>query len=38
MSRERGPHAMGMRSAAIAAGRRPWFRLNDDDGAEAGDG
>jgi hypothetical protein len=34
MSREQGPR-MGMRPAAIAAGRRQWFSLNDDDGAEA---
>jgi hypothetical protein len=35
MSREQGPHAMGMRPAAIAAGRRQWLSLNDDDGTEA---
>jgi hypothetical protein len=26
MSREQGPHFMGMRPAAIAAGRRQWLR------------
>ena len=35
MSREQGPHAMGVRPAAISAGRRQWLSLNDDDGAEA---
>jgi hypothetical protein len=34
----RPPHAMGMRPAAIAAGRRQWRRLNVDDRAEARDG
>jgi hypothetical protein len=37
MSREQGPHAMGMRPAAIAAGRRQWLRLSDDYRVEAGD-
>ena len=35
MSREQGPRAAGMRPAAIAAGRRQWLSLTDDDGAEA---
>ncbi len=35
MSRKQGPRAAGMRPAAIAAGRRQWRRLNDDDRAEA---
>ena len=38
MSREQGPHAMGMRPVATAAGRRQWLSLIDDDGAEAADG
>ena len=35
MSREQGPHKMGMRPAAIAAGRRQWLPLSLDDGTEA---
>ncbi len=35
MSREQGPHAMGMRPAAIAAGRRQKLSLLRDSGAEA---
>ena len=35
MSREQGPHAVRMRPAAIAAGRRQQFGLNCNDGAEA---
>ena len=38
MSREQGPRNTGMRPAAIAAGRRQWLSLNDDDRAEAEDG
>ena len=34
MSREQGPHKMGMRPAAIAAGRRQRLPLKFDDGAE----
>jgi len=35
MSREQGPHVMGMRPAAIAAGRRQRLGLNHNDGTEA---
>jgi len=35
MSREQGPRKTGMRPAAIAAGRRPWFGLSDEYGSEA---
>ena len=35
MSREQGPHCMGMRPAAIAAGRRQWLPVMHDGGAEA---
>jgi len=35
MSREQGHHAMRMRPAAIAAGRRQWLSLNDDGRVEA---
>ena len=35
MSREQGPRAAGMRPAAIAAGRRQWLSLNQDNGTEA---
>ena len=35
MSREQGPHAMGMRPTAIASGRRQWLRSNCDNGTEA---
>jgi hypothetical protein len=35
MSREQGAHFMGMRPAAIAAGRRQWLGLNHDNGTEA---
>jgi len=38
MSREQGLRAAGMRPAVIAAGRRQWLRLHDDDRAEAADG
>ena len=36
MSREQGPHYMGMRPAAIAATRRQWLRLNQGHITEAG--
>jgi hypothetical protein len=35
MSREQGPRYMGMRPAAIAAGRRQRLGLNHKDGTEA---
>jgi len=35
MSREQGPHAMGMRPTAIAAGRRQWLGLRLNAGTEA---
>jgi len=35
MSRKQGPHAMGMRPAAIAAGRRQWLTMSDDKVTEA---
>ncbi len=35
MSREQGPHFMGMRPAAIAARRRQWLPAIQDTGAEA---
>jgi len=35
MSREQGPHAVRMRPAAIAAGRRQWLGLNHNDRTEA---
>ena len=35
MSREQGPHAMGMRPAAIAAGRRQCLGSNCCNGSEA---
>ncbi len=35
MSREQGPRVVGMRPAAIAAGRRQWLRSNRDDAPEA---
>ena len=35
MSREQGPHPVGMRPTAIAAGRRQCLRPNHDNGTEA---
>ena len=35
MSREQGPHFVGMRPAAIAAGRRQWLGLNHNGDTEA---
>jgi hypothetical protein len=35
MSREQGPHIIGMRPAAIAAGCRQCLGSNNDDGMEA---
>jgi hypothetical protein len=35
MSREQGPRYAGMRPTAIAAGRRQWLGMNQDNGAEA---
>ena len=35
MSREQGPHTVGMRPTAIAAGRRQWLPGIYDTGAEA---
>ena len=36
MSREQGPHFMGMRSTANAAARRQWLRSNGSSLTEAG--
>ena len=36
MSREQGPHFVGMRPAANAAARRQWLRSFDNTGSEAG--
>ncbi len=35
MSREQGPHLVGMRPSAIAAGRRQWLPMSDGKGTEA---
>ncbi len=35
MSREQGPHKVGMRPTAIAAGRRQWLAEIHDTGTEA---
>jgi hypothetical protein len=35
MSREQGPRYAGMRSTAIASGRRQWLRSNYGNGTEA---
>jgi len=35
MSREQGPNFVGMRPAAIAAGRRQWLGVNHNDATEA---
>ncbi len=35
MSREQGPHVMGMRPTAIGADRRQWLRWSCNKGTEA---